>query len=160
MTLSRVTLSRPPFARLTPTRPAPRKASAALAVAFAIFAAGLSGARADESQLPPMPKPLDEMAATRAVPADPSMEAWGKAHPDCLEWTDACQVCVAGDKPGCSVVSTACVRVAPSCRRTRAAEQPDPAPTPAPRPADASTAPQAPAAPVGAPPQLGPPAKP
>lgn len=150
---------------MTPSREAPRTKRAAFAVALALLAAGLCGARADESQLPPMPKPLDEMAATRAVPAEPSMEAWGKAHPDCLEWTDACQVCVGGDKPGCSVVSTACVRVAPSCRRTRTAIQPDPAPTPAPRPADATPAdagpaPQAPGAPVGAPPQPGPPTKP
>lgn len=111
---------------------------AGLAAFLAVFALGasLSAPRADEAKLPPMPKPLEELAAdkTAAPPQSASMEAWGRSHPDCLEWTDNCQVCVAGDKPGCSTVGTACVRAAPVCRKSRIVKRPDPAPEPTPRP--------------------------
>ncbi|QLP97744.1 MAG: hypothetical protein HZY79_10615 [Rhodoblastus sp.] len=78
------------------------------------------------------------------------MEAWGRANPDCLEWTDNCQVCVGGDKPGCSTVGTACVRAAPACRKTKTATQPNPAPTPTPRPATTDAPAPAPAPPSDA----------
>jgi len=121
---------------------------AALAAALMLSASGFI-ARADEAKLPPMPRPLEELATTKVVvpPEQASMEAWGRAHPDCVEWTDNCQVCVAGDKPGCSTVGTACVRTAPACRKTRSAAQPEAVPTPVPRP----TQPDAPAQPGPAP---------
>jgi len=125
------------------------------ATALAALAAGAMGARADEATLPPMPKPLEEMATSNAAsPQAASMEAWGRAHPDCQEWTDNCQVCVSGDKSGCSTVGVACVRVAPTCRKTKTATQPNPAPVPTPRPAtpDAPAPAQAAPAPAAPPP--------
>ena len=107
------------------------------AAMIAMLALGASvAARADEAKLPPMPKPLEEMASSKQKidPAQASMEAWGRAHPDCLEWTDQCQVCVSGDKPGCSTVGTACVRGTPSCTRTRTASQPAQPPAPPAKP--------------------------
>ena len=103
----------------------PRRRFAALAAALTLTVLAAS-ARADEAALPPMPKPLDEMATGKAAvpPGQSSMEAWGAAHRDCLEWTDGCQVCVGGDKPGCSTVATACVRGAPVCVRSVSAAPP------------------------------------
>lgn len=109
---------------------APRRRFAALAAALMLT--GLAAtARADEATLPPMPKPLEDLATSKDAipPGQASMEAWGKAHGDCLEWSDGCQVCVGGDKPGCSTVATACVRAAPQCVRSA-----NPAPPDAPAP--------------------------
>lgn len=111
----------------------PRRRFAALAAAMTLTVLAAS-ARADEATLPPMPKPLDEMATSKSAvpPGQSSMEAWGAAHRDCLEWTDGCQVCVGGDKPGCSTVATACVRGAPVCVRSMGSAPP-PAPQPSPQ---------------------------
>jgi hypothetical protein len=125
-----------------------------LGLALAIALPVAAPIRADEARLPPMPKPLEEMAATKTAvpPGQASMEAWGKAHPDCLEWTDSCQVCVGGEKPGCSTVATACVRAAnPTCVRQKVAT-PAPAPAPAPQPQPAPQTQPAPAAPAPIPP--------
>lgn len=125
-------------------RAAMRRTGLAVIVAALAFGAGLPGARADEAKLPPMPRPLEDIAAdkTSVSPETASMEAWGRTHPDCAEWTDNCQVCVAGDKTGCSTVGTACVRVAPTCRKLKTARQPSPVPVPAPRPQTEAPAPQ------------------
>ena len=116
-----------------------------LGLALAIALPVAAPIRADEARLPPMPKPLEEMAATKTAvpPGQASMEAWGKAHPDCLEWTDSCQVCVGGEKPGCSTVATACVRAAnPTCvRGETAAPAPQPRPAPQPQPPASAPAP-------------------
>ncbi len=60
-------------------------------------------ALADEQPLPPTPVEQERIA----------VQAWGKAHPDCLEWSDACVVCTQG---ACSTPGIACTPRETVCR--------------------------------------------
>ncbi len=49
------------------------------------------------------------------------MEAFGVANPDCLEWTDMCQVCArdAENNFACSTPGIACLPGEASCKSQR-----------------------------------------
>ena len=49
------------------------------------------------------------------------VEAFGADHPDCIEWTDGCIICLRqeGDSPSCSTVGAACLPAAPVCTKVR-----------------------------------------
>ena len=57
---------------------------------------------------PPIDLPVDIQAEQKSV------QAWGRANPDCAEWSDACVVCT---KEGCSTPGIACVPKETACRR-------------------------------------------
>ncbi len=65
---------------------------------------------ADEPTPSPLPRP---------VTTGPSMEGYGATNAACLEWTNGCQVCVAGDKPGCSTTGVACTAGPIVCKKTK-----------------------------------------
>lgn len=46
-----------------------------------------------------------------------TVQAWGGAHPECGEWSDACVVCKReGDKAACSTPGIACTPQPTACR--------------------------------------------
>ncbi len=57
-------------------------------------------------EAPPMPPP-----PARPVPLDIPMEAYGTAHPECLEWTDSCRSCRRDDQNiiACATPGIACL---------------------------------------------------
>lgn len=63
----------------------------------------------------------DEAKAPALPPPDaPHVAAFGAQDATCLEWSDACQVCIRktpGDETQCSTPGFACVAEAPVCRR-------------------------------------------
>ncbi len=63
----------------------------------------------------------DEAKAPAVPPADaPHVAAFGAQDTTCLEWSDACQICIRktpGDEVHCSTAGFACVAEAPVCRR-------------------------------------------
>ena len=64
---------------------------------------------ADEPKAPPLPPP-DE----------PHVSAFGASDQTCLEWSNACQICVrkaVGDEAQCSTPGFACVPEKTICRR-------------------------------------------
>ena len=68
---------------------------------------------ADEAapSLPP-PPPIDLPAEIQAE--QKSVQAWGRANPNCAEWSDACVTCT---KEGCSTPGIACTPKETACRR-------------------------------------------
>jgi len=58
----------------------------------------------------------DEPPPPRAAPKDElvTVQSFGRAHPDCVEWSDACIVCT---RAGCSTPGIACTPTPPVCRR-------------------------------------------
>jgi hypothetical protein len=70
----------------------------------------MSGAAlADEPRMPALPAP-------DAPPA--TVFTFGKENPDCLEWTNACQICTrsAAGEMQCSTPGIACTPGVPICR--------------------------------------------
>jgi hypothetical protein len=65
--------------------------------------------------------PWDEAKAPAMPAADaPHVAAFGAQDATCLEWSDACQICIRktpGDEVQCSTAGFACVAEAPVCRR-------------------------------------------
>ncbi len=57
----------------------------------------------------PAPAPPAGVEAERK-----SVQAWGRANPDCAEWSDACVACT---KEGCSTPGIACAPQETVCRR-------------------------------------------
>jgi hypothetical protein len=58
-------------------------------------------------------------AASDHVPSDVSVLAYGAAHPECLEWTDACRTCMRSPDGGvgCSTPGIACVQKEIVCKK-------------------------------------------
>ena len=79
-----------------------------ISIAVLVLAIALP-ARADAPTAQPLPPP---------VPEDVSIQAWGERAPDCIEWSNACQVCRrdAAGKPQCSTPGIACQPIAPICK--------------------------------------------
>ena len=78
-----------------------------LALLFALVAAP---ALADEPSAPKMPLPAKE----------PHVSTYGAQNAACLEWTNACQVCVRTDakaEPQCSTAGIACTPTKVTCSR-------------------------------------------
>ena len=76
---------------------------------LALFLAFVTPAFADEAKAPALP-------ATEP----PHVAAFGVQDATCLEWSDACQICVRktpADETQCSTPGFACVAEAPVCRR-------------------------------------------
>ena len=49
-----------------------------------------------------------------------AVQAFGVAHPDCAEWSDACVVCRRADPaPACSTPGIACLPEPTVCRRSQ-----------------------------------------
>lgn len=69
-------------------------------------------ARADDAAPPLPPPPIDLPAEIQAE--QKSVQAWGRANPDCVEWSDACVACT---KQGCSTPGIACTPKETTCRR-------------------------------------------
>ncbi|MBK9081690.1 MAG: hypothetical protein IPL88_06215 [Rhizobiales bacterium] len=78
------------------------------ALLFALIVA--TPAFADE----PTPSPLPRPQASA-----PSIEGYGATNKACMEWTNGCQICVAGDKPGCSTPGVACTAGPIVCSKTK-----------------------------------------
>ncbi len=76
----------------------------ALALSLALPA---TAATADEQA---SPVPFQNRGATGKMPSDVSVLAYGAAHPECLEWTDSCRVCLRSPdgRVGCSTPGIAC----------------------------------------------------
>jgi hypothetical protein len=57
--------------------------------------------------------------ASDHVPSDVSVLAYGAAHPECLEWTDSCRICMRGPdgRVGCSTPGIACVQKEIICKK-------------------------------------------
>jgi hypothetical protein len=74
-------------------------------------------APAEPAPVEPVPLP----PPGKSSPPDISMEAFGVANPDCLEWTDTCQVCArdAQNAIACSRPGIACLPGDISCRSLR-----------------------------------------
>jgi hypothetical protein len=53
---------------------------------------------------------LADEATPAKVPSDVSVLAYGASHPDCLEWTDSCRICMRSPdgRVGCSTPGIAC----------------------------------------------------
>jgi hypothetical protein len=70
----------------------------------------------EASEPAPVPPPPGKPS-----PPDVSMEAFGVANPDCLEWTDMCQVCArdAENNFACSTPGIACLPGEASCKSQR-----------------------------------------
>jgi hypothetical protein len=68
-----------------------------------------AAALADEPRAPPMP-------AAESTPA--TVFSFGKENPDCVEWTNACQICTrsAAGEMQCSTPGIACTPGVPVCR--------------------------------------------
>ena len=66
-------------------------------------------ARADAPTAQPLPSPAAE---------ETSIQAWGDRAPDCIEWSNLCQVCRrdAAGKAQCSTPGIACQPTAPVCK--------------------------------------------
>jgi hypothetical protein len=62
---------------------------------------------------------LADPAAGDHVPSDVSVLAYGAAHPECLEWTDACRTCMRSPDGGvgCSTPGIACVQKEIVCKK-------------------------------------------
>ena len=76
---------------------------------LALFLIFVAPAFADEAKAPVLP-----------TPDAPHVAAFGAQDATCLEWSDACQVCIRktpGDETQCSTPGCACVAEAPVCRR-------------------------------------------
>jgi len=65
----------------------------------------VSGAAVAEEQTSPPTSAEQERVA---------VQAWGKAHPACREWSDSCVVCT---QDGCSTPGIACTPTQTACRR-------------------------------------------
>jgi hypothetical protein len=65
--------------------------------------------------VPPPPLPLQK------IPLDIPMEAFGTAHPECVEWSDACRTCAkdAENRVSCSTPGIACLPRDISCEKER-----------------------------------------
>lgn len=60
-------------------------------------------------------------------PAPDSVLAFLRAHPDCLEITDACMVCrIEQGEAHCSTPGIACIKTTLACSRSRPAGTPSP----------------------------------
>ena len=68
-----------------------------------------AAAFADEPRAPAMPAP-------EGTPA--TVFSFGKENPDCMEWTNACQICTrsAAGELNCSTPGIACTPGLPVCR--------------------------------------------
>jgi hypothetical protein len=53
------------------------------------------------------------------VPSDVSVLAYGAAHPECLEWTDGCRICLRSPdgRVGCSTPGIACQPKEIECKK-------------------------------------------
>jgi hypothetical protein len=92
---------------------------------------------------PAAPAPATTPAAP--VPEGEAMHSFGNANPDCLEWTDACQVCLR-DQDGvqqCSTPGIACTPSVPVVCRVKKRVRPAAPPAESPPPADAPAPPPA-----------------
>ncbi len=67
-----------------------------------------------EADIPPMPVPRPERP-------DVSMEAYGIANPDCMQWRDSCQTCArdAQNMISCSTPGIACIQGDITCGSSR-----------------------------------------
>jgi hypothetical protein len=67
-----------------------------------------------EPNIPPMPVPRTERP-------DISMEAYGTANPECMQWMDSCQTCArdAQNKISCSTPGIACIQGDITCETKR-----------------------------------------
>jgi hypothetical protein len=66
----------------------------------------LSTAAVADEQAPPPQTPVEQERV--------AVQAWGKAHPACREWSDSCVVCT---QDGCSTPGIACTPTQTACRR-------------------------------------------
>lgn len=59
-------------------------------------------------------------AAVDHVPSDVSVLAYGAAHPECLEWTDHCRICMRSPdgRVDCSTPGIACVQKEIECKKS------------------------------------------
>lgn len=90
-----------------------RLAAAVLALLLGCGPAAADGAKPAEPALP--------------EPAPDSVLAFVRAHPDCLEITDACMVCrIEQGEAHCSTPGVACIKSALACSRSRPSSQPPP----------------------------------
>lgn len=73
---------------------------------FIVLVASLG---AEEKQAPPM-----------SEKPDASMEAYGVAHPECLEWTNACRICARHENDvACSTPGIACLPKEIFCQKKK-----------------------------------------
>jgi hypothetical protein len=74
---------------------------------------------AEQPSAPPAPVPPPPPGKTS--PPDISMEAYGTSNPQCLEWTDSCQICARDDqnRNACSTPGIACLPGDISCKKER-----------------------------------------
>ena len=61
-------------------------------------------------------------ASSDHVPSDVSVLAYGAAHPQCLEWTDHCRICMRSPdgRVDCSTPAIACVQKEIECKKEAA----------------------------------------
>ena len=65
----------------------------------------------------PQLEQTDEEAPELGLP----LEKWGDSNPNCLEWTNQCQICSRkeGSAPQCSLPGIACLPGPPVCKTLR-----------------------------------------
>jgi len=70
---------------------------------------------AKEPAVPEPPLPMQK------IPLDIPMEAFGTAHPECVEWTDTCRSCAkdAQNRVSCSTPGIACLPEDITCKKER-----------------------------------------
>jgi hypothetical protein len=68
------------------------------------------------SEPAPLPPPPGKKS-----PPDISMEAYGTSNPQCVEWTDSCQICArdSQNQTACSTPGIACLPGEISCKSER-----------------------------------------
>jgi hypothetical protein len=74
-----------------------------------------SAPAADPAPVEPPPPP------GKKSPPDISMEAFGTSNPQCMEWTDSCQICArdSQNQSACSTPGIACLPGEISCKSER-----------------------------------------
>jgi hypothetical protein len=74
-------------------------------------------APASSEPAPVAPPPLPG----KKSPPDISMEAYGTSNPQCMEWTDSCQICArdSQNQTACSTPGIACLPGEISCKSER-----------------------------------------
>lgn len=68
-----------------------------------------------------IPAESGQNSQNEASDPSPTLEKWGEANPDCLEWTNQCQICSRKDGAyvQCSLPGIACLPGPIMCKITR-----------------------------------------